>query len=64
MTRAQIKHKEDHISYCRFCKSHNITPVKIVCRYGPRIKTMFCCPICGEYLDVVWKKEKRSLLER
>lgn len=59
MIKEHLKNKnESHITYCRYCKSRDITPVKIVSRFGPRTRTSFNCPICGEYLDVVWSKKK------
>ena len=48
------------VRYCRFCRARGIDPVKIVSRHGPKVKTMYNCPICGEYLEVVWGKAKRS----
>lgn len=52
-----IARKEtDHIRYCRYCKSRDITPVKIISHYGKKTRVCYNCPICGEYLDVKWEK--------
>jgi hypothetical protein len=46
-------------TFCRFCRSKGIQTVNIVEPHGHKIKTMLCCPICGEVLRVVWSKKRR-----
>lgn len=56
--RKEAEKKTDRIRFCRFCRSRDITPVVVVSHYGKRTRTSYNCPVCGEYLDVIWKKEK------
>lgn len=46
--------------YCKYCRSRDIAPVKLVSRLGLRTRTALHCPNCGEELEVVWKKKKKE----
>lgn len=48
------------LTFCRFCRSRGITTVNIIESHGRKIRTMECCPICGEVLRVSWSKKRRD----
>lgn len=47
-------------TWCRFCESQNITPVKFIKPHGKKTQISYRCPVCGQLLSVSWKAKKKE----
>lgn len=47
-------------TWCRFCRTREIQPVKLIEPRGKKVRTAYLCPTCGEELSSIWQSKKKE----